>query len=285
MDVNEPLQPLSAERIEALVKDVQGGQAESYRALVLHFQRRMQLYCHHMIGDRTEFEDAVQEIFVKAYREIAKYRPTVSFSAWLYKIAYRHCLNVLKQRQGHQRLLSLMTLQWPSAPPPRTAEAAHDLVASQSLTYKSTEEVSAYLSGNMSRLKLPGDVVGGAKLTLAEVLPNTETRYSLPADQWVKEIDSESGTPYAYFKNPNGERRFASEQDSLRFTYADNDTTYQLGITYGGFDVTLYDIDPSTVRIHEVAGVQILRKKRRERLRSAPHLDRPVRPRKHRISP
>jgi hypothetical protein len=130
-------------------------------------------------------------------------------------------------------------------------------VASQSLTYKSTKEVSAYLSGYMSRLKLPADDVGEAKLTLAEVLPNTETRYSLPSDQWVNAIDAESGTSYAYFKNPNGERRFASEQDSLRLTYADNDATYQLGITYGAFDVTLYDIDPSTARIHEVAGVQI----------------------------
>ncbi|MCK9859018.1 hypothetical protein [Paenibacillus sp. ATY16] len=43
MDVNESMEPLSAERIEKLVKAVQAGQVEPYRAIVLHFQRRLQV--------------------------------------------------------------------------------------------------------------------------------------------------------------------------------------------------------------------------------------------------
>lgn len=129
MDANEPIQPLCAEAVEWLVKEVQAGHTESYRALVLHYQRRLHLYCCHMTGNRSEAEDAVQEVFLKAYREIGKYEPTVSFTAWLYKIAYRDCLNRLKQRQGQQRLLSLLKLQWPpSAPPPRSLDAAYNLL-------------------------------------------------------------------------------------------------------------------------------------------------------------
>jgi RNA polymerase sigma-70 factor, ECF subfamily len=164
MDVNEPLQPLSAERIEELVKNVQAGQVEPYRALVLHFQRRLQLYCYHMSGNRTESEDAVQEVFLKAYREIGKYRPTVSFSAWLYKIAYRHCLNILQQRKGQQRLLSLLKLQWTSAPPPRIIETAHDildglsaeerqLVILRTLEERSFSEISEITGSNVAALR------------------------------------------------------------------------------------------------------------------------------------
>jgi RNA polymerase sigma-70 factor (ECF subfamily) len=128
LDVNGPLKSLSTERIEELVEDVQAGHVEPYHAIVQHYQRRLQLYCYHMIGNQAESEDVVQEVFMKAYREIGKYRPTVSFTAWLYKIAQRHCLNVLRQNSGQQRLLSLLKLQWLSPPPPRTVESANGLL-------------------------------------------------------------------------------------------------------------------------------------------------------------
>lgn len=128
MDVNGPLKSLSKERIEELVEDVQTGHVEQYRTIVQHYQRRLHLYCYHMIGNQAESEDAVQEVFLKAYREIGKYRPTVSFTAWLYKIAQRHCLNVLRQNSGQQRLLTQLKLQWLSPPTPRTVESANGLL-------------------------------------------------------------------------------------------------------------------------------------------------------------
>lgn len=128
MNANERFQPLNAESIEALVKEVQVGRAESYRALVLHYQRRLHLYCYHMLGNASESEDAVQEVFLKAYREIGKYRPSVSFSAWVYKIAYRHCLNAMRQRKGQQRLISLIKLHLVPPVPQRSDENARDLL-------------------------------------------------------------------------------------------------------------------------------------------------------------
>lgn len=60
-----------------------------------------------MLKDEQEAEDAAQDIFVRAYQSIRSYKPAVSFSAWLYKIAYRHCLNLIRRRrlQQHKRLL------------------------------------------------------------------------------------------------------------------------------------------------------------------------------------
>ncbi len=128
MDELEALHPLTAERIEALVKEVQDGRAEQYRELVLHFQLRLQLFCHRMIGNRAEAEDAVQEVFLKAYRDIGSYEPTVSFSAWLYKIAYRHCLNTIRKRKSQFKLLALIKLQPAATAPLRTEETAQDLL-------------------------------------------------------------------------------------------------------------------------------------------------------------
>ncbi|BBI30932.1 DNA-directed RNA polymerase sigma-70 factor [Cohnella abietis] len=57
-----------------------------------------------ILGNRQDAEDAVQDIFIKAFESIMQYKHTVNFSSWLYKIAYRHCLNLLRKRK-YQRLL------------------------------------------------------------------------------------------------------------------------------------------------------------------------------------
>jgi RNA polymerase sigma factor, sigma-70 family len=106
----EPIhQPLPAEKIEELVAEVQNGQSEQYRPLIQHFQRRIHVYCFHMLGNSSEAEDAVQEVFLKAYMSIAAYKPAISFSAWLYRIAHNHCLNLIKQRKKRLQLVDLLS--------------------------------------------------------------------------------------------------------------------------------------------------------------------------------
>ncbi|CAM3099337.1 hypothetical protein PALU110988_01305 [Paenibacillus lupini] len=93
--------------IEKWIVSVQDGRTEDYSAIVELYQRRIFIYCCRMLENEQEAEDAAQDIFVKAYQSIQSYRPTAGFSAWLYKIAYRHCLNVLRRRrlQLHKRAL------------------------------------------------------------------------------------------------------------------------------------------------------------------------------------
>jgi len=57
-----------------------------------------------MLGREQDAEDAVQEIFLKAYKSILSFKPSVSFNAWLYKIAYHHCLNLIHRRQKNEKV-------------------------------------------------------------------------------------------------------------------------------------------------------------------------------------
>lgn len=74
------------------------GEPEAFIPIVGEFQRQMYIYCCRLLGDEQDAEDAVQDIFLRGYQSIFSYTPTVSFSAWLYKIAYHHCLNVIRRR-------------------------------------------------------------------------------------------------------------------------------------------------------------------------------------------
>lgn len=84
---------------EELIRTIQGGKLELYAAIVQRYQQRLYVYCYHLLMQREEAEDAVQDVFIKAYEKLSQYAYRQSFSAWLYKIAYHHCLNMLKRRR------------------------------------------------------------------------------------------------------------------------------------------------------------------------------------------
>ncbi|WP_238162602.1 RNA polymerase sigma factor [Cohnella sp. AR92] len=87
---------------------MRNGNAEEYGHIVRQFQRPIYIYCSRLLGSDSEGEDAAQDIFVKAYQSIGRYKPTGSFSSWLYSIAYHHCLNLLRRRKLHLKLQSLL---------------------------------------------------------------------------------------------------------------------------------------------------------------------------------
>lgn len=95
------------EQVEAVVAQVQQGNREIYAWIVGQFQQPLYRYCCRMLANRQDAEDAVQDILVKAYQSIGRYRQEVSFSAWLYRIAGNHCLNLLRRRRMQERILRL----------------------------------------------------------------------------------------------------------------------------------------------------------------------------------
>ncbi|MFB5674461.1 RNA polymerase sigma factor [Paenibacillus terreus] len=85
--------------LRQIITDVLGGDTEKFREIVKSYQRQIFLYCYHMLGHLEEAEDSGQEVFLKAYRNLKKYSPENSFSAWLYRMAYNHCIDVIRRRK------------------------------------------------------------------------------------------------------------------------------------------------------------------------------------------
>jgi RNA polymerase sigma-70 factor (ECF subfamily) len=82
-----------------LAERAQHGSVEAFEALVAAHQSRVYGLALQLLRDPEDAEDAAQEAFVRCYASLDRYNPDMSFGGWLYRIAYNHCLDVLRRRR------------------------------------------------------------------------------------------------------------------------------------------------------------------------------------------
>ncbi|WP_436971844.1 RNA polymerase sigma factor [Paenibacillus popilliae] len=123
--------------IEKVVAQVQSGDKQAYRAILQHYERQMYTYCYYILKNHAETEDAVQEIFIRAYVNLHQYNKRVSFSAWLYKVAYHHLINLKKKKLRWLNLIKQVEKQTEYF---EIAFSQHESIVSQLLTYLTAEE-------------------------------------------------------------------------------------------------------------------------------------------------
>lgn len=92
------LDPAFALTEATLVGRAQEGDVSSFEALVRRYQRQVFGLAQRMLGDRGEAEDVVQDTFVMVWRRLPTLVDTSLFRAWVFQIATRRCLNVLRSR-------------------------------------------------------------------------------------------------------------------------------------------------------------------------------------------
>jgi RNA polymerase sigma-70 factor (ECF subfamily) len=82
----------------ALIRRVAKGQEDALAELIRRHQPRLYLLAFRLLKDPMEAEDALQEVFVKAFEAAPRFKPQATVAAWLNRITANHCLNRLRQR-------------------------------------------------------------------------------------------------------------------------------------------------------------------------------------------
>jgi len=86
-----------------LVKAFQAGDKTAFDALVLRHKDKLYNLCYWFLGDMQEANDSAQDVFIKVFRSIKKFRFESAFSTWLYRIAANTCKNRLKSSDFRQK--------------------------------------------------------------------------------------------------------------------------------------------------------------------------------------
>ena len=71
------------------------------------YRRELTAYCYRMLGSPFEAEDAVQDTFLRAWRNLERFEGRSSLRSWLYRIATNVCFDTLKGRERRARPMDL----------------------------------------------------------------------------------------------------------------------------------------------------------------------------------
>lgn len=80
-----------------LVARAQDGDPHAFEQLVITYEGPLYRYAFHMLGNRQEAEDVVQETFIRVWRNVPGLDSAEAFSSWVYQITTRYCLDVLRK--------------------------------------------------------------------------------------------------------------------------------------------------------------------------------------------
>ncbi|MFN2598234.1 MAG: sigma-70 family RNA polymerase sigma factor [Pyrinomonadaceae bacterium] len=91
----------------ALVRRAIRGRDDGFEELVRRYQRPIVSYVYRMTGDYESALDLTQDVFIKVYGSLARYRPEYKFSTWIYRIAHNTAIDHLRRQTTREQELSV----------------------------------------------------------------------------------------------------------------------------------------------------------------------------------
>jgi len=80
-----------------IIKHVLNGKTDHFGQIMNKYHNEIFSFVFNMLGNYEDTEDLLQEIFIKVYNNLSKYKPDKSsFRTWLYRISSNHTINYLK---------------------------------------------------------------------------------------------------------------------------------------------------------------------------------------------
>lgn len=80
-----------------LVQSALAGRESGFEELVRRYQRPIAAYVYRMVGDYDSALDLTQEVFIRVYGSLSRYRAEFKFSTWIYKIAHNASIDYLRR--------------------------------------------------------------------------------------------------------------------------------------------------------------------------------------------
>jgi RNA polymerase sigma-70 factor (ECF subfamily) len=139
-----PLGPADeADLIERCRADDRAAHDELYH----RFRRQVAGNLYRVLGDRSDLEDLVQEVFVIAFRGLSRFRGDARLSTWLYRICVNVALGRIRTRKRRPAAIGVADLDATSPDPslterPETPDRSLERRQDQERVYRALERLA-----------------------------------------------------------------------------------------------------------------------------------------------
>jgi RNA polymerase sigma-70 factor (ECF subfamily) len=116
----EPAPPSGSAERSLLVRSAQAGDVRAFAALVDMYYARCLRFALHMLANRSDAEEAVQDTFVRVYRALPSYVEQESFEPWLFRILANRCRSTGSRERRRAEFVEFGEV------PDRPSEHRHD---------------------------------------------------------------------------------------------------------------------------------------------------------------
>jgi RNA polymerase sigma-70 factor, ECF subfamily len=111
--------PALAERTDevdpGILAAAQNGDDAAFVDVMRHYDRRLRIVAFHVLNDRQLMDDVLQDVTLRVYRSLRRFRGESSLGTWLCRITYHACCDAMTRVD---RLYSLPPDQLPDPPDP-----------------------------------------------------------------------------------------------------------------------------------------------------------------------
>lgn len=91
---------------QQLVSRLQGGDKNAFSILVKQFQERLYWHVRNIVKNHDDADDVLQNVFIKVYRNIDKFKGDSKLYTWLYRIASNEAITFINKLARQQSITS-----------------------------------------------------------------------------------------------------------------------------------------------------------------------------------
>ncbi len=103
VEIQLPVNALTQDQtsLSHLIERAASGDTAAFEQIMIHSQHRVMAMTWRMLGNEADARDASQEVFLRVYKYLRRFKQDQDFFAWLYRITVNVCRDIAKKRQHH----------------------------------------------------------------------------------------------------------------------------------------------------------------------------------------
>jgi RNA polymerase sigma-70 factor (ECF subfamily) len=107
----------------SLVRAFRAGRREAFDEIVVRHRKQVYHLCHRFVHNHEDASDLAQDVFVRAFKGLQKFKGDASLATWLYRISVNVCLNRVAVKKP-----ITSTLEAAAEVDARSADPLHELL-------------------------------------------------------------------------------------------------------------------------------------------------------------